>query len=272
MVTRKAGKAGRGEGGEIGGAQSIRRALEVVRVVAQIQRSGASLSRVARTTGLTVSTAFRILRSLVEERMLRYNEEDRCYYIGPLAFEIGLAASSDTQVPANWRAAVEQVARETQLTSYLMARSDNDAVCLLCVQGSAAVRAVPVDVGQRLPLGVGAGSLAILASLSDEEITRVLSEEERRLDVFAGRAKPERIWRRVAQTRENGFSATTGTVSAGVVGVGVAIPPDGGLTLALSASAVAGKINLAEARKIASVISAAITRNATHLARSWKSA
>ena len=174
----------------ISGAQAIRRAVEVVRTVAQMQRSGASLSRVARATGLSTSTSFRILRSLTEERLLRYSDIDR-WYVGPLAFELGLAALTEAQVQTSWRDAVDHIARETRLTTYLMARSDNDAVCLLCVQGSTVLRAMPVEVGQRLPLGVGAGSLAILATLDDEEIQRICLPRHRGLAYSAGR-KPDR--------------------------------------------------------------------------------
>lgn len=43
-----------------------------------------------------------------------------------------------------------------------MVRSDRDAICRLCVLGNMIIRAMPMEVGQRLPLGIGAGSLAIL--------------------------------------------------------------------------------------------------------------
>ena len=242
------------------GAQAIRRAIDVVRLVAQIQRSGANLSRVARATGLTTSTAFRILQALTEERLLRYDQRDRCYYVGPLAFELGLAASAETQVPARWRDAVDRIARETRFTTYLMARSDRDAVCLLCAQGSTALRAMPMEVGQRLPLGVGAGSLAILAALDDAEVHRIVAAQALRLEVFPdGRASPGRVLEAVELTRRQGFAVSSGIVAAGVVGVGVAVPPHQGLTqLALSVSAAASTVNPAQLAPIASIITACI--------------
>src|SRR5262245_22532653 len=194
----------------VGGAQAIRRAMDVVRTVAQFQRSGASLSRVAHATGLSTSTAFRILRSLTEERLLRYDELDRGYYVGPLAFELGLAAFSEAQIQTSWRDAVDHVARQTRLTTYLIVRAGSEAVCLLCVQGLTAIRAMPMDVGQRLPLGIGAGSLAILATLDDEEIRHILSAHGSRLDLFpGGRPETEQILKRIDITRQQGFSVSS---------------------------------------------------------------
>lgn len=242
------------------GAQAIRRAIDVVRLVAQIQRSGANLSRVAGAAGLSTSTAFRILQALTEERLLRYDHAERCYYVGPLAFELGLAASAETRVPTRWRDAVDRIARETRLTTYLMARSDRDAVCLLCAQGTTALRAMPMEVGQRLPLGVGAGSLAILATLDDSEVQRIVTAQALRLELFPdGKARPERILKAVEITRREGFAVSSGVVASGTIGVGVVLPPGQGLTqLALSVSAVASTINPTELGKIASVIAAFI--------------
>ena len=241
-----------------GGAQAIRRAVEVVRLVAQIQRSGASLSRVARASGLKTSTAFRILHSLNEERLLRYDQTDRCYYVGPLAYELGLAAAADAH-HVNWRDTVDQIARTTRLTTYLVSRADNDSVCLLCVQAQTALRAVPIEVGQRMPLGVGAGSLVILASLGDEEVERVLSAHPTRLAAFpGGKVKPDRILKRIAFARQHGFAMSSGTIAPGVTGIGVAMPPQGLTQLAMSVSAVANSISLPEAEKIAAILATAI--------------
>lgn len=244
----------------IGGAQSIRRAIDVIRAVAQFQRSGANLSRVAQATGLNASTTFRILRTLTEERMLRYDDRERHYYLGLLAFEIGLVTQGQSQVQQHWRSTVENISRRTRLTTYLMARSDREAVCLLCVQGNMVIRAMPMDVGQRLPLGIGAGSLAILSTLEDDEIARILDTLASRLDLFPrGRQEAERIIERITETRANGFSLSAGTVADGVAGVGVAIQPsDGLLQLAISVSAVTDSIDPVEARQIATIIQNAV--------------
>jgi DNA-binding IclR family transcriptional regulator len=117
----------RGETG-VGGAQAIRRAMDVVRTVASLQRSDATLVRVAQATGLNQSTTFRILRSLTEERMLYYDEARRSYHLGVLAFELGLASSGKSQVQSAFRPVLEEVAGKTRLTTYLMARSGNEAV------------------------------------------------------------------------------------------------------------------------------------------------
>jgi DNA-binding IclR family transcriptional regulator len=247
----------------VDGAQAIRRAVDVVRVVAQIQRSRATLSRVTEGTGLSTSTAFRILRSLTEEGLLRFHEAERAYSVGPLAFELGLAATDDNDAAEHWRGAVDQVARQTRLTTYLMVRSGRDAACLVCVQASTAIRAIAMDVGQRLPLGIGAGSAAILATLEDWEIQQILAAHGPRLKLYPGGSQQvKQIWERVAQIRRHGFSMSSGTVAAGVSGVGVAIKPqDGLLQFAISVSAPKERFELTEGKAIAAIISSVIRKH-----------
>jgi DNA-binding IclR family transcriptional regulator len=234
-----------------------------------MQRSGASLSRVVKATGLNRSTAFRILRSLTEERMLRFSETTRSYHLGLLAFELGLATQSESQIQGEWNEVIEGIAAKTRLTTYLMARSDTEAVCLICRQGSATIRAMPMDVGQRLPLGIGAGSLALLATLDDAEIDQIVALNEARLRLFPGGVEQTAmIYDRLALARQNGFTVSTGTVAPGLIGVGVPVLPRTGLLqLAVSVSAVTDTIDPREARQLAGIIDAAIRRKPAPVTR-----
>lgn len=236
--------------------------MNVIRATARLQRSDASLSRVAHATGLNQSTAFRILKSLVEERMLYYDEIARTYHLGVLAFELGLAAGSQSRVQEYYLPAIEEIAGKTRLTTYLMARSDTEAVCLVCKEGAAVIRAKPIEVGQRLPLGIGGGSVAILATLDDEEITEVLAVQKCDFDLYpGGRDEMARILERVEGVRRNGFSISGGSVARGVCGIGVPVLPQRGLMqLAISVSAVNDVVTPEEARTFAGIIKAAIAK------------
>lgn len=236
--------------------------MDVVRAVAQFQRTGGTLSRVANATGLSTSTTHRILRALTEERLLRYDEAGRSYFLGLLAFELGLATLAESQVQPYWRETIAQIARQSRLTTYLMARSDCEAVCLLCAQGSTYIRAMPIEVGQRLPLGIGAGSLAILATMDDEEIEHVMASNGLRLQLFPREgSQADAIMDRVRTARREGFAVSSGTVASGLVGVGLPVLPRRGLLqLAISVSAVADVMDPGEARTIAVQIDTAIRR------------
>ena len=95
------------------GAQAIRRALSVLRYVARGRGEGERLSDIAAQAGLKIPTARRILKSLIDERMV-IQVEDRRYAIGPLAAELGLAYRRDRTLP---RATTAFIATVRQLAA-----------------------------------------------------------------------------------------------------------------------------------------------------------
>jgi DNA-binding IclR family transcriptional regulator len=242
------------------GAQSVGRAVEILRAVARCQRSGATLSNIISVTELSRSTAFRLLRYLTEERLLEFDDRQRSYYLGPLAYELGLAARGQADLVAKWKDRIERLAAKTGLTAYLVARSDTEIVCLATAHGPSVVRAVTLVAGQRLPLGIGAGSLAILSSLPDDEVDSVIASHGPKLRMYGGgRLTPKILRQRVETTRTKGYALSQDSVAKGVLGIGVAIPRDGELTqLAVSLSLVATHLDAAEQTHIAKTIRKAI--------------
>jgi DNA-binding IclR family transcriptional regulator len=129
-------------------------------------------------------------------------------------------------------------------------------VCLATAQGSGIIRAVPLVVGQRLPLGVGAGSLAILAALPDAEINAILSANAAKLALHGeGRLTPAILWKRVEQARQRGYAFSQDSVAAGVVGIGVLASRPGDLKqLALSVSMPAVALDPSQQARLAEAI------------------
>jgi len=213
------------------GLQAVRRALKLIKLVAETQRRSARPTDLARCAGLNVATTSRILRGLTEERMLEYDKRTRSYRIGPLAYELGLAAQREAQLLNRLRPLLQRIATATEETAYLVARSDMDAVCLGYVAATSAIRAIPFQPGDRLPLGVGAGSLALLSSLPDDEIGAILCENAPISEAFGENALAPAIRQAVQQTRDNGFSFTSNVDVPGLAnnafrtaGVGIVLP------------------------------------------------
>ncbi|PJI52996.1 IclR family transcriptional regulator, partial [Methylobacterium radiotolerans] len=68
--------------GSTGGTQSMRRALGLLRVLAQHQEDGIDLQGVMTATGLERSTAHRLLSCLLEEQFAERDRATRRYRLG----------------------------------------------------------------------------------------------------------------------------------------------------------------------------------------------
>lgn len=224
------------------GTQVLRRAASILRSVAQGGALGTPLADIARTHGLARTTAHRILRCLADEGLLEQGESDKRYRVGRLLHELGMAPGASAAEIAHWRPVVEAVAQRTGVTAYLMRRSGVEAVCLVKVDGSGVIRFVPVEVGQRRLLGLGAGATALLAALPPaeaDELIRTISPGLR----DHPRVSPQSLEAAVKLVRRTGFAMSQGTVAVHGFGLGLVVPngkhtPYLALTIAAHASSV----------------------------------
>jgi len=203
------------------GTQSVLRTIALLRAVAEKNDSGANLSQLARTTGLHVATAHRILLALVSERFLTYDPMGKMYHLGIELFNLGRAAHQ-FGVRDLYRHAIEQIAEETEDTVFLLIRSGNDVLCIDLVEGNYPIRTMTITIGARRPLGIGAGSLALIAFLPDDEFENILSSNEHRYSQYRGLTKSD-IQYLGNRSRAQGYVVSAGLFHDGVTSVGIPV-------------------------------------------------
>ena len=198
------------------------RVAALLRIVAGNQRDGLRLVDIVEQSGLETPTAHRVLKALVDEGLLKRDELSRRYYLGPLVFELGLAAEPADNLQAVCEQSVIRLAQLSGDVAMLAVRNGYDTVCLDRREGDHPVRALTVQVGTRRPLGVGAASLAILAALPKERIAHIIEVNALRFWQFNG-LTGEMLWKLVDATRQAGYAHTRGELFPDIGGVGLAV-------------------------------------------------
>ena len=245
----------------VGGAQSIRRAMALIRGVTQSGREGASVAALAGQTGIDRTTAHRMLKCMAEEGMLSQSDGSR-YILGPLAFEIGLAAGERLDLRTKCRGTLTRIAAETGDTVFLMTRDGYESVCADRIEGSYPVKTLVVEVGNRRPLGIGAGSLAILSALPPEEAEAAITQNEDRVAGFEDMGA-DRLRRLAARARAEGKASLPVIGIPGVHALAVAVRTPGGRPIAaLSVAAIRSRMTAQRQSEILKILrkeSAALT-------------
>jgi DNA-binding IclR family transcriptional regulator len=239
---------------EVTGTQSIHRAVRLLRAIASRGRSGARLLELAREAGLTGPTAHRILSCLVAENVLRQNPQTRRYLLGPLAFELGLAAAPQFNLRERVEPALRRVAEKTGDTVFLIARSGSEAVCLDRKEGAFPIKALTLDVGARRPLGVGAGGMALLLPLPEDEIERTVAANAKRLKDY-GKLNVPILLGMIARGKQLGYALNDRQETPGVISIGLPLgnrygPP----YAAISLGAISSRMSAERQREIAATI------------------
>ena len=230
------------------GTQAIRRAAAILQRIAHVtEQEPPTLRGISQAVDLPRSTVHRILKCLTDEGLAHYDPRTRRYEIGMLSYELGLAVTDRVLQLVPWTTAVDRIAARANVTTYLMRRSGMEAVCVHKAEGRTVIRVIPVEVGQRRYLGVGAGATALLSGLTDDTVERVIAAVTSELGAFAD-LSPTRIREAVAHARRTGFAESEGRAYRSIYGLGIGIPahseePDIAISIAAHAQEVdAGKI------------------------------
>ena len=221
----------------------VQRCASLLRLLSAAGTQGLALTYLSARSGMAHPTVHRLLAQMIRERLVQQLEANRRYALGPLAFELGVAAAQQFDIRGRCRPALEQLAQDAGDTSYLIMRSRSEAVCLDMVEGPSAIRVVTLRVGSRRPLGIGAGGLAILAALPATEREQLLPEIQKEIEAnwqFSRQA----LLRSITEARKAGHALIRNRVTPGVSAIGLAFSDLTGRTVgAISIAAVNDRLN-----------------------------
>jgi DNA-binding IclR family transcriptional regulator len=220
-----------------GGTQAIERAIAVLLLVGRAGPDGGRLSDIVERSGLPKPTVRRVLLALVRAGLVDQDEASRRYHIGPEAYVLGTLASARFGIHTLSLGALARIARESGDCAFLTVPRDIFGVCLHREEGTFPIRTHVLQAGDRHPLGVGAGSLAILAALPDPEVERILAANGDALAAHYPGYAPERLREGVSAARRLGYALNPGLYVSGSWGIGVVVRdaegrPAGALSIA----------------------------------------
>ncbi|WP_226951408.1 IclR family transcriptional regulator [Rhizobium terrae] len=247
--------------GSVSGAQAVERALQLLSIVGRAAEKGVALAEVVADSGLNKPTARRLLMALMRSRLIEQDELTRRYYLGGELYVLGMLASRRHGLLEMAGESLKRLSSVSADTSFVSMRRDDYAVCLHREEGTHPVRTHALLTGDQNPLGVGAGSLAMLATLSDGEIEAILCRIESVIAAHYPGYSPEIVRADIARTREVGYALNPGRVIANSWGIGMAILlPDGRLAGALSIAAIDSRMGEQRQKELAALLTQEVER------------
>jgi DNA-binding IclR family transcriptional regulator len=254
--SRSARKAVQAIGGAAaGGAQSIDRAATLLLLVGRAGPFGARLSELVEQCDLAKPTVRRILLALVRAGLLDQDLETRRYYIGPEIYVLGTLASTRFGIhPISLRSLV-RLSQETGDTAFLSVPRGVYSICVHREEGPYPIRIHALHAGDRHPLGVGAGSLALLSALPDHEVKEVVAANADILADNYPQHPPKVLLAMVQEARAKGYALNPGMLLPGSWGIGVAIRGQDGRPIgALSIAAIESRLGEDRQQKLAELL------------------
>ena len=145
---------------------SIARAARVLDVLAAMPQ-GASLSVIANSVKFTKTTTHRVLALLQDVGYVFQDPQTRSYHLGGKLVEMSNTAQR-VDIAAYADKGLARLAELSKDTIFLSVPEGALAICIDRKTGAFPIRTLTLNKGDRRPLGVGAGSLALYCAMSDE--------------------------------------------------------------------------------------------------------
>lgn len=244
---------------------SLQKACRLLRALSDTRN--ARLTDLAGAAGVDKASALRLLETLVAEGLVERDPETKAFSPGREWLTLQSASQHRLDLRPLVRPALIRLAHAFEDSAILSVPSGWESVCLDLQLGTFPIRANYLDVGSRRPLGVGAGSLALLAALPDNEVDTVLGCIAPSLKRYP-RITPTTLRHQVEATRKRGYAVLLDVVVERMGGIGIALPgPDGYPLGAISIAALNERIVERE-----TTLARALRREADGICAPWRAA
>ncbi|MCD2513228.1 IclR family transcriptional regulator [Comamonas endophytica] len=225
---------------------SVERAMRVLRVMSE--GTNTRLTDIAAAADLDKATALRLLEMLVRDGFVVRDPASKQFALGPELMVLGAAALRRFDPRPLVRPSVMRLVGQFEDSVVLSIPSGIESLCIEVEEGSYPIRANYLRVGSRRPLGVGAGSLALLAWMPQAEREAALEVLLTQLQRYP-RIDAKLLHERIDQAREKGYAVLLDVVVERMGGIAAPIfAPDGKPVAAISIAALNERILSREAQ------------------------
>lgn len=189
--------------------------LKILRYLAA-SNTPVGVTRVAKELGLNASTCFNLLKTLVHERLVTFDEATKTYSMGLGLVELSKGSLEKASYVRLMRPHLMELAARHNITTTLWQASRSDRVVLVDLAESASALRIHMSIGQRLPMYIAAlgRCMAAYSGLSTLELRSKLSELR-----WEDGPSFDTYMREVDETRKLGYAVDHGNYVKGVITV-----------------------------------------------------
>jgi IclR family acetate operon transcriptional repressor len=158
-----------------GGVQSVDRALQIIETLAE-DDEGYRLSDLAVRTGLSTSTAHRLLTTLEKRRFVQFDRTEMKWHVGAQSFAVGATFTRRRNVVAQAIPYLRKLRDRSRETANLAVVDDESIMVLTRVESREIMRSL-TKVGGRVAMVASGVGKAVLATYSDEDVSAIIHRQ-----------------------------------------------------------------------------------------------
>lgn len=201
------------------GTQAVLRAIHLLKAFSGAETE-LTLFQLSTTSGLTKTTAHRLLAALESEGLVTRGTSPGTYRLGPAVIALGARALRTSDLRAAVRHDLIEVAETTSETATLEVLSDDRMLILDEVSGRHLVSAT-AEIGTQWPVHATSTGMALLATMEDGQARRLLRAS---LSRYAKQGTTDfgKLLKTLDNVRRDGYATAVEELEPGFVAIGAA--------------------------------------------------
>jgi IclR family transcriptional regulator, acetate operon repressor len=192
-----------GEGRD-GGVQSVDRALHIIETLAE-DDEGYRLSDLAVRTGLSTSTAHRLLTTLEKRRFVQFDPTCSKWHVGAQSFAVGATFTRRRNFVALAMPYLRKLRDATRETANLAVVDDASIIVLTRVESREIMRSL-TKVGGRVAMVASGVGKAVLATYADEDVSAIIRHHGMPRLTEKSIVRPGDLFKELQTIRQRGYA------------------------------------------------------------------
>jgi IclR family transcriptional regulator, acetate operon repressor len=187
-----------------GGVQSVDRALSIIETLAE-DDEGYRLSDLAVRTGLSTSTAHRLLATLEKRRFVQFDRHELKWHVGAQSFSVGATFARRRNFTAQAIPYLRKLRDLTRETANLAVVDDEAIIVLTRIESREIMRSL-TKVGGRVAMVASGVGKAVLATYSDEDVNAIICRQGMPRLTEKSIVRPGELFRELQTIRRQGYA------------------------------------------------------------------
>src|SRR4030042_2067848 len=194
------------------------------------QKHQFTLAELSKLVDIPKSSLYRVVKTLCEMNYLRYDEQNKRYYLGPGVLSLGFAVLQSMEIREIARPYLEKLSRECNKTVNLAILDKHEMVYIERVRVPG-LREFNISIGNRIPVWNTAVGKAVLAHLESEKLNETI-KKLKEFREFKGLGNE--LLKALDEVRKNGFALSDQEFLRGIRAIAVPVFSPNGVVCAIN--------------------------------------
>src|SRR5438105_1142437 len=227
-----------------GGVQSVDRALLIIETLAE-DDEGYRLSDLAVRTGLSTSTAHRLLTTLEKRRFVQFDRDGSKWHVGAQSFVVGSTFVRRRNFATQAMTYLRKLRDQTRETANLAVVDDESIIVLTRMESREIMRSL-TKVGGRVAMVASGVGKAVLATYSDDDVNAIIRHHGMPRLTEKSIVRPGALFKELETIRRQGYAVDDEEARIGLRCVAAVVFSDSSEPLAaISVSGMTSRVTAA---------------------------